>query len=137
MSRIVGRDDTHLKYRNLSESTRYVLDNTDPGYTIVEHLDCDEEGNDLYTYDIIEYHTTQRSGLSAEQVNEYFEDIVANDNWFFEDDLFDQPVPKNWDAIQQGLNEYKRKHLSMDTCDIWDTYWSSGLPGVPDPEMED
>lgn len=134
MSRIVGRDDTHLKYRDLSESAKYVIDNTDPGYTIVEH---DEEGNDLYTYDIIEYFTTQRSGLSAEQVNEYFEDLVTEDTWFFEDDLFDQPVPKNWDAILAGLNEYKREHLSMDTCDIWDTYWSSGLPGVPDPEMED
>ena len=137
MSGIIGRDDTHLKYRDLSKSARYVLENTDPGYTIVEYFDYDEDGNYLYTYDIIEHHTTRRSGLSAEQVNEYFEDLVTEDTWFFEDDLFDQPVPKNWDAIQQGLNEYKRKHLSTDVDDIWNEYWSSGLPGVPDPEMED
>ena len=81
MTRIVGRDDTRLKINNLSANAKYVYNNTDPGYTILEHLSCDDEGKDIYYYDILEHHTIQRAGLTAHGVNEYFEDILADGTW--------------------------------------------------------
>ena len=135
MSRIVGRDDTHLKLRDLSEGAQYTYFSSDPGYVIVEHLDCDEEGNDLYTYDVLERHVAHRSGISAEQVNEYFEDLLASETWFCEADFFGHPTIWNLEEVMCALDDYKREHLDVDKDTILEMYWDGDIPEAPEAEV--
>ena len=79
-------------------------------------------------------------GQTLEDLEEYFAESWWEDWVWFDADSFGADIPKNWEAIARGLNDYVLDHREItpeDTDDVWETYWSDGLPGVPEPIIEE